>query len=741
MIRQLSIKPIYLAYLATVLSFLIFSWTIWAQLLFLVSLIALVIQYDRRTCLKVFFILLFFGGYCFAVSSWTTSKDNSLPPKVGQVQMIADTVSVNGDRLSFRARSNGRKYQVYYQLTSQAEQVYFQKLVDTMQLSIESEITEAVGQRNFRGFDYQRYLHYQGISGILEVSRIKSVARAKKVSFLDRLAELRRRLIVYSQNHFPKPMSHYVTGLLWGYLDKSFDEMSDLYSDLGIIHLFALSGMQVGFFMGLFRRGLIHLGVSLEAIKWLMLPIGIIYAGITGMTISVIRALLQMMLSQLGLRKWNNFAACLLLMFLLMPYFLMTTGGLLSFAYAFLLTLLDFEDGVGFKRGCLDALSLNLGILPLLTWVFATFQPLAMILTALFSLLFDYFLLPFLTIAFALSPLVSFGFANPLFQLLEDLLRFLGQLVGGSWVFGAWSLGLTFFTLLGLGILSDPRVKRKGFICLLVIACFLGNKHPLQNEVTVVDIGQGDSIFLRDSLGKSILIDVGGRVSFKEKKNWQESKTDANAERTLIPYLKSRGISKLDQLVLTHTDADHIGDLETLLKDIDVGQLIVSPGSLTVPDFKKRLLALHKPIKVVTAGDSLSIMGSRLYVLYPQAVGDGGNNDSLVLYGKLLDKRFLFTGDLEKEGEEQLLATYPHLGVDILKAGHHGSKGSSSPAFLDAIGARVALISVGKDNRYKHPHQETLERFEERGMTVYRTDQLGALRFIGWRHWHFESVR
>lgn len=146
-------------------------------------------------------------------------------------------------------------------------------------------------------------------------------------------------------------------------------------------------------------------------------------------------------------------------------------------------------------------------------------------------------------------------------------------------------------------------------------------------------------------------------------------------------------------------------------------------------------------VRALQVGDMLPIMGSRLQVLYPHDVGDGGNNDSMVLYGQLLGKRFLFTGDLEKEGEQDLMATYSHLLVDVLKAGHHGSKGSSSPEFLAHISPQMALISAGEKNRYKHPHQETLERFNQQGLRIYCTDQEGAIRFRGLTHWQIETVR
>lgn len=210
--------------------------------------------------------------------------------------------------------------------------------------------------------------------------------------------------------------------------------------------------------------------------------------------------------------------------------------------------------------------------------------------------------------------------------------------------------------------------------------------------------------------------------------------------KTLIPYLKSRGVSKINQLVLTHTDTDHMGDMEAVAKAFKIGQVLVSSGSLTNAGFAARLKKMQVKVSVLKAGDRLPIMGSQLQVLYPFKTGDGGNNDSVVLYGRLLNLSFLFTGDLEKEGEDKLMAAYPKLKTDILKAGHHGSKGASSAEFLRQIRPQATLISAGKNNRYRHPHQETLKRLIKVRSQIYRTDQQGALRFTGIKNWTIETV-
>lgn len=108
----------------------------------------------------------------------------------------------------------------------------------------------------------------------------------------------------------------------------------------------------------------------------------------------------------------------------------------------------------------------------------------------------------------------------------------------------------------------------------------------------------------------------------------------------MIPYLQARGVSQIDHLVLTHTDTDHIGDLEEVAKRFKIKEICVSQGALTKPSFVKRLRTLKRPVRTLKAGDNLPMMGSKLQVLYPNKVGDGGNNDSIVLYGKLLGSSF-----------------------------------------------------------------------------------------------------
>ncbi|MGO0075568.1 DNA internalization-related competence protein ComEC/Rec2 [Streptococcus suis] len=741
-LSKLPCQPIHLAVLAVAVYFAVHSFSLLTMGLLSLLLVVFGVRQGKTVFLKTLPLLalcgLFFG--CQKVQ-WERA-DQSAPEQVTTVQVIPDTIEVNGDSLSFRGRADGQTYQFFYKLTSQEEQTYFQKLADLVQLEVEAEVSLPAGQRNFKGFDYQAYLKTQGIYRTVKITAIKKIVPVQSWNVFDWLSSWRRQALVYIKTNFPAPMSHYMTGLLFGELDSDFDQMSDLYSSLGIIHLFALSGMQVGFFIDKFRWILLRLGLTKETVDKLQIPFSLVYAGLTGFSVSVVRSLVQKILGNLGLRKLDNFAVTVFVCLLILPRFLLTAGGVLTFTYAFLLTVFDFEDLGQVKKAAVESLSISLGILPVLMTYFYAFQPLSILLTFVFSFVFDVLLLPGLSVIFLLSPIVKITWVNGFFVFMEKIIVWVADLGLRPWILGKPSELVLLLLLVSLFLLYDFHRRKKWLLGLsLVLALlFFITKHPLENEVTVVDIGQGDSIFLRDMRGRTVLIDVGGRVDFAAKEAWQERSSQANAERTLIPYLHSRGVDRIDSLVLTHTDTDHVGDALEVAKQVKIGRIVVSPGSLTVPDFVATLKEINVPVHVVKVGDRLPIFDSYLEVLYPDGTGDGGNNDSIVLYGRLLETNFLFTGDLE-QGELDLIATYPNLPVDVLKAGHHGSKGSSYPEFLDHIEAKIALISAGENNRYKHPHQETLDRFDSRNIQVYRTDQQGAIRFRGWREWRIETVK
>ena len=742
-IKNIPIPLIYLSFLLLWLYYAILGASYLSLLGFVFLLVCLFFQFSWKSASKVLAICGVFG-FWFLFQTWQQIQaSQNLVAYVEKVRILPDTIKVNGDSLSFRGKSDGRTFQVYYKLQSEEEKEQFQALTDLYEIELEGKLSEPEGQRNFGGFDYQAYLKTQGIYQTLTIKSIQSLKQVSSWDIGENLSSLRRKAIVWIKSHFPDPMRNYMTGLLFGHLDTDFEEMNELYSSLGIIHLFALSGMQVGFFMDGFKKLLLRLGLTQEKLKWLTYPFSLIYAGLTGFSASVIRSLLQKLLAQHGYKGLDNFAVTVLVLFIIMPNFFLTAGGVLSCAYAFILTMTS-KEGEGFRAVARESLVISLGILPILSFYFAEFQPWSIILTFVFSFLFDLVFLPLLSILFILSFVYPITQLNLVFEWLEGIIRLISQMASRPLIFGQPNAWLLILLLVSLALVYDMRknIKRLAGFSLFIVGLFFLTKHPLENEITMLDVGQGESIFLRDMTGKTILIDVGGKAEPDKKvEDWQEKSATSNAQRTLIPYLKSRGVDKIDQLILTNTEKEHVGDLLEVIKAFHVGEILVSKGSLTQKEFVAELQASQTKVRSVTTGENLPIFGSQLEVLSPSKMGDGSYDDSLLLYGKLLDKHFLFTGNLKEKGEKDLLKQYPNLEVDVLKVGQHGAKTSSSPAFLEKLKPQITLISVGKNNRAKLPHQETLSRLEVIKSKIYRTDQQGAIRFKGWNSWRIETVR
>ena len=684
-------------------------------------------------------ILSCFAGFFFVRREMVEQKTKVEPSPVRQVAVLPDTIKVNGDSLSFRGKTNGQTYQVYYKLKSKEEQLAFQNLSSLVILTVEGEFEIPEKKRNFAGFDYQSYLKTQGIYRILKVDTILSSQDRISLHPFEWLSSWRRKALVFIKNHFPNPMSNYMTGLLFGALDTSFDEMSNLYSSLGIIHLFALSGMQVGFFMEGFRKLLLRLGFTQEMVRKCQYPFSFFYAGMTGFSVSVVRSLVQKLLSQHGITKLDNFALTIMVLSLLMPSFLLTAGGVLSCAYAFVISVIDFESLTFWRKIVVESSVISLGVLPILIFYFGEFQPWSILLTFVFSLIFDTMMLPGLTLIFISSPLIKLTQVNFLFEGLENSIRWIASVFSRPIVFGQPSPLLLIVMLLVLAILYDIRKNKKWviFLSLFLSLLFFINKFPLQNEITMVDVGQGDSIFLRDWKGRNVLIDVGGREEIRTKEAWQKRATSSNAEKTLIPYLKSRGVDTIDTLVLTNPNPDYAGDVLEVAKKFAIKKIYISRSSLSNADFLEKLRKINTFIHVVKQGDKLPIFDHHLKVLSSASK----NDHSIVLYGQFFRTRFLFASDLKEEGEAKLMQHYPKLKTDVLKVGQHGAKNSSHSKFLQQIEPAVALISVGKNNQSKQPSQDTIERFAQLPAKVYRTDEQGAVKFSGWTNWRLEMIK
>ena len=732
-INSFPIPKIYLSFLLLWLYYAIFSASVLALLGFVFLLICLFFQFPWKTVVKVLLLSVLFGSW-FIYQKWQQEEAiRNLVDTVDTVRILPDTIKVNGDSLSFRGKADGRLFQAYYKLQSEAEKEKFQQLSELHEMVVKGKLTSPQGANNFAGFDYRNYLKTQGIYQTLTISEIVELRKTSSWDIGENLSSLRRKAVVWIKRNFPDPMRNYMTGLLLGHLDTDFEEMNELYSSLGIIHLFALSGMQVGFFMNAFKKSLLRLGLTQEKFKWLAYPFSLVYAGLTGFSASVIRSLLQKLLAQHDFKGLDNFAMTILVLFFVMPNFFLTAGGVLSCAYAFILTMTS-KEGKGIKAIARESFIISLGILPILSFYFSEFQPWSILLTFVFSFLFDMVLLPLLSILFCLSCIYPITQFNLLFEWLESIIRFVYQLSSRPIIFGQPSVWILVFLLISLALIYDYRknLKKISMLGIVAISFFLITKHPLENELTVLDMEQGRSIFLRDLTGKTILLDVGEKSEVEKKEVWQEKVTTSNAKRSLIPYLKSRGVAKIDQLVLTTSDTKQLDHVLEISKAFELGEILVTEETLSKREFMDKLKESKVKVVAIKTGQQLPIFGSSLEAITSQ---NSDEKDSMVLYGKLLNQTFLVTGNIE---EKFLTSHYPKLQADVVITHQQASKKKTDIEIFKNVHPKITVISVDKKKKFKEKNGESNRELEN---SIYQTDQKGAIRFKGWRSWQIETVR
>jgi competence protein ComEC len=256
-------------------------------------------------------------------------------------------------------------------------------------------------------------------------------------------------------------------------------------------------------------------------------------------------------------------------------------------------------------------------------------------------------------------------------------------------------------------------------------------------EVTMLDVAQGDSILVISPHGSTLLIDGGG--TFQGFRGRDEHLGPDPGEDAVSAYLWSRGIQRLDAVALTHAHQDHIGGLTAVLQNFEVKRLLLGRESSATAQVQLEALAarLGVPVEYERKGESFDWDGVRVTFLWPEISPDevvptAKNNDSLVLRLEYGQRSFLLPGDAEKQVEYTMLSENDTrlLHADVLKVGHHGSKNSTTPQFLAAVDPQIAVISSGEDNPYGHPSPELLQRLEQSGARILRTDRDGAVRVL-----------
>src|SRR6185369_5400189 len=253
--------------------------------------------------------------------------------------------------------------------------------------------------------------------------------------------------------------------------------------------------------------------------------------------------------------------------------------------------------------------------------------------------------------------------------------------------------------------------------------------HPLSSaradgrlRVDFLDVGQGDSALVTMPDGTTLLVDGGGNIP---------ETTRRIGETVVSEYLWWRGLSRIDYVLATHADADHIDGLNDVLKNFVVRGALVArrpPNDPEFAAFAQTLARTNTSVETIQAGDVIQFGNVQVSVLWPPAGGDTStNNDSIVLRLQFGERSILLTGDIERAAEEALVASQQQLTADVIKVAHHGSKTSSTEGFVLAAKPQYAIISVGRDSRFGHPHREVVERWQANGAVVLPTGQSGTI--------------
>lgn len=627
------------------------------------------------------------------------------------------------------------------------------------------QILELTGQfkiaekpRNPGAFDYPAYLKVKGIKGIFYADHVR-VVQTTLGNPLKRLSyTLKKKILAINRETLPRPWSELYTGLVFGDHGTDLpDEMMKQFRLAGLTHLIVVSGSQVALLTGILLAFLRQCPIRPPVLFWIITAANSIFYFLTGGGPSIFRAILMceialgISLLQRKSSPYHILALTALVMLLISPGLLFDLGAQLSFlaTFALLLGARQIEDALprswpGWIRASLAvSLAPFLFTTPLLWYRFYNVSPVSLLSNLLVVNWIEILVVVgfFSTIiGFVLQPLcyIINQFSLLVMMILHKTVAFVTQIPFGVLYIRPPSvlviLALYMLLFLGLYQLKEKRLKEFRISLLATVTSFLFLIAPSfipskYLTVTFLDVGQGDAILIETPRRKHILIDAGMSAD-GEKYNPSRDM----GERVVLPALWSKGINKLDVVIVSHFDMDHMGGIPAVLKDYRTGMILENGQPETGYTRYETILAAKKiPRRTVRNGHSLILEpGITLQVLYPFRYDDKAskNNNSLVLklvYGEI---EFLFTGDLEEEKETEL-ATFlgNELNADILKAGHHGSNTSSIPAFLSAVSPAYAVISAGQKNRYGHPSPTVLNRLQTFGVNILRTDLSGAIEF------------
>ncbi len=640
-------------------------------------------------------------------------------------------------------------------------------------------------------FDSRLYYSTLKISYRLTGATVQKIGGSPN-QYREKLYEIRAFFECSLDRALPEQDSAIMKAMLLG--DKAFmdEETRDMYKNNGIMHILAVSGLHISLIgMGLYE---LLRKLRLNKVVTALIPIVFMYSyGIMcGMGTSSFRAIcmfaLRLFAPVVG-RTYDVLTALSLAEILLLldqPLYMYNSGFLFSFGAVIGMTVirpaLDVEaaleklsaakmkfadDVISFPGklllrvldGLMSGFSILIATLPVYASFYYTYP--------LHSLCLNLVVIPLMGILMMLGiATMLLGIIGPavacvpgaFVHLILSLYRFLGSsegvIRGSTWYMGhskKWQVVIyvvliAVFVCISRGIVDISKYRISALqanLCrglILVAAVLVLTLHIRPDlEIDMIDVGQGDGIVVSCG-GRHMLID-GGSTSNKNVGKYR-----------MIPFLKYKGIGRLDAVVVTHEDEDHISGILEIMDDMEKGGIWIK--ALFLPEvsdlsrgenydlLEKRAHELGIPIAYVNTGESFSLSGASFICLNPKKdmVTEGANAYSTVLLMKYGEFKALFTGDMEKEGLENVKEALKSVRsgdsnehpekITLLKVAHHGSKDTTDEEFLQLTEPELAVISCGIDNSYGHPHKEVLTRLEDIGSEVYRTDECGEIEII-----------